>query len=381
VNGHLGERLSALLDGEMSPADREAAEAHLRDCAACTRELEELASVDALAREWPVEAPAGYFDELPGRVRARVRARRKPRLAPAAVWATAAAAVVMFALVTPLALRQAPSTMPAAAPVAPAPAAVVPEAGAIARVPLVTEGPRASPVPDALGALEAPARVSERDRMAKAVAASKPPALSAPRAMDATARDKVAANSAVPAPAAPPPSFATAPATPPAAAAAESRAAGAVAPTPAQEEQKAEARPQQVADAAAPMAEKRKEGDATAASREGALAGAGYERAMGRRLRADERYEMLLARRPTTAADARALAKAWEAFARDLPAGRHADEARVRAIESAVTAWRLGGEPGDLESARAAARAYLGAESAPQRDRVRTLLETLPPSE
>jgi hypothetical protein len=89
---------------------------------------------------------------------------------------------------------------------------------------------------------------------------------------------------------------------------------------------------------------------------------------------------LLLARRPATAADARALAKAWEAFARDLPADRRADEARVRAIESLAMAWRLGGEPGDLASARAAGEAYVDAERAPQAGRVRALLETLPPT-
>jgi len=90
VSSHPGDRLSAFLDGELSAAERAEVQGHLRECAACTRELEELGAVDAFARELPVEAPAGYFDELPGRVRARVRAhsgsqipgRRPAELAP-----------------------------------------------------------------------------------------------------------------------------------------------------------------------------------------------------------------------------------------------------------------------------------------------------------
>jgi hypothetical protein len=104
------------------------------------------------------------------------------------------------------------------------------------------------------------------------------------------------------------------------------------------------------------------------------------ERYQGRRLRADERYEGLTLRRPSTAAEARDLARAWEAFARDWPGDGHADEARVRAVESVATAWRLGHSAEDLARARAAARAYLGDAAALQAGRVRAVLETLPPS-
>jgi len=93
---------------------------------------------------------------------------------------------------------------------------------------------------------------------------------------------------------------------------------------------------------------------------------------------AAERYQSLLAKRPATAADARALRDGWEAFARDQPSGPHADEARVRAIEAGATAWGLGGEAADLARARAAAQAYLASPDAPQRLRVRGVLEALP---
>ena len=90
MSGHPGERLSAFLDGELPAADRAQVEVHLRECAACARELEELAAVDAFARELPVEAPAGYFEVLPSRVRARVR--RPARIPRLAVWAAAGGA-------------------------------------------------------------------------------------------------------------------------------------------------------------------------------------------------------------------------------------------------------------------------------------------------
>jgi hypothetical protein len=51
----------------------------------------------------------------------------------------------------------------------------------------------------------------------------------------------------------------------------------------------------------------------------------------------------------------------------------------VRAIEAGALAWRLGHDRDDLAAARARARAYLGAETAPQAPRVRAVLESLPP--
>jgi hypothetical protein len=391
VSGHLGERLSALLDGELSADDRAAAQVHLRECPACAQQLEELAAVDAMARDVPVEAPAGYFDELPGRVRTRLRERRKPRLAPAAVWAAAAAAVVMVAVVTPRLLREARSPAPAATP-------VVAPAGAPATIQgraATADAGAASPAATAAGAAppaaaltrtkaraesdKAPATTTDtaasKERLAKAVtvatAAPPPPAqeaemqLSRDEARLGAAADRRMAGAAPePPPAAPAPApantpgYAAAPAAPQAAGAPSAR--GAVA---SMQEQKAEDAPaRDSAGAARPTAETRKES---------------YQ---GRRLRGDERYEVLVARRPATAAEARDAARLWEAFARDLPGDRHADEARVRAVESLATAWRLGGAAEDLTRARGAARSYLEGGQARQPERVRAVLEGLPPS-
>lgn len=153
MSEHVRDRLSAYLDRELPPTDDDAVVAHLRGCEACRSHLAALTSVDKAARALPVEAPAGYFDTLPGRVRARLEATsatravedeererkrgpapgrvgpparafgssvRRPLGLPAWTWAVAAA--LLLAVVTPLTLREqrAPSTTPpAASPVAP----------------------------------------------------------------------------------------------------------------------------------------------------------------------------------------------------------------------------------------------------------------------
>jgi hypothetical protein len=363
VSAHLGERLSALLDGELPESELAEAHVHLRECAACAKALEELAAVDALAREVPVEAPPGYFDALPGRIRTRLRERRKPRVAPAAVWAAAAAAVVMVAVVAPRALREAapPALREAASPM---PAATVPAA-----TDLLSKTKTRSEAEAEVDNVGAPAFVANRERLARAVP---PLRTSVPAAADAkklvtrddtragAAQGKVSEPPAAPAPAEAASGFSVAPAAPAPQAAAAPSLRGGVA---AMQEQKAE-------DTASR--------DAGVSGR--TMADARKEQAQGRRLRADERYEVLALRRSATAAEARDLARAWEVFARDLPGDRHADEAKVRAVESLVVAWRMGHAPDDLERARAAARSYLDASGARQAERVRALLESLPPS-
>jgi hypothetical protein len=97
-----------------------------------------------------------------------------------------------------------------------------------------------------------------------------------------------------------------------------------------------------------------------------------------RALMTDKRYEALLSRPATSAAQARALRDAWDLFARDFPADARADEARVRAIEAGVLTWTLGHDPADLATVRARGRAYLETENSPQAARVRAALEALP---
>ena len=89
---HLGDLVSALLDGELSPVERAEADAHLAGCAVCRAELARTASMRALVRALPpVEPPAGFLEGV-------VRSHRRRR--PAALVAVAAgiAAVVGMAM-------------------------------------------------------------------------------------------------------------------------------------------------------------------------------------------------------------------------------------------------------------------------------------------
>jgi hypothetical protein len=365
MSGHPGELLSAFLDGELSAADQAAVEGHLRECAACAHELEELAAVDAFAREIPVPAPAGYFEELPGRVRARVRRpARVPRLA---VWAAAAAAAVMAVTVTPLLMRRERSvTAPAAqsAPYAPAagaapPSTVPPPEAGFADAGATRD--RVLPTPPAKR--EAQGRLLERDR------ADQPAALPAPSALPRPAEEalrKTKANvGGLAAPAAP-------------AATAEDRLAAGTARSkvPAETSELAAA---PSADVRAEPKDAQKERAAPPPERKLAAGGGAFAHPDDRALMTDKRYQALLSRSAASAAQARALRDAWDLFARDVPAAPRADEARVRAIEAGALAWRLGHDPDDLAAARARARGYLDAETAPQAARVRAVLESLPP--
>lgn len=73
-SSHLGERLHALLDRELSPQDEASARDHLADCASCAAEHRKLAravvSASALGR---VHAPEGFA----ARVLKRVRQQRR----------------------------------------------------------------------------------------------------------------------------------------------------------------------------------------------------------------------------------------------------------------------------------------------------------------
>lgn len=83
---HLGELLSAYLDGEVSPAERTRVTSHIADCSLCQAELADLHSARSALRSLPMlDLPDGLID-LDSNV---VPLVRRPR-----VWAAAAAAVV-----------------------------------------------------------------------------------------------------------------------------------------------------------------------------------------------------------------------------------------------------------------------------------------------
>ena len=116
MTAHLGERISALLDGELAPPEVAAAQDHLAECATCRAEHDATAAVRSRVRALPaMEPPAGFIDglvahaatatDLPTATAATVTpitittatARRRGRRRP--VWAAgAAAAAALVAL-------------------------------------------------------------------------------------------------------------------------------------------------------------------------------------------------------------------------------------------------------------------------------------------
>lgn len=62
---HLGDTLSALLDGELSPPEQETARAHLASCPACTEELAAVGQARSWLRGLPqVDPPFGFYERI-----------------------------------------------------------------------------------------------------------------------------------------------------------------------------------------------------------------------------------------------------------------------------------------------------------------------------
>ena len=62
---HLDEALSALLDGELSPVQQEAARAHLAACPECTDELAAVGQARSWVRGLPqVDPPFGFYERI-----------------------------------------------------------------------------------------------------------------------------------------------------------------------------------------------------------------------------------------------------------------------------------------------------------------------------
>ncbi len=75
------QRLSAYLDGELTPVEHRSVDAHLRTCLACRAELARLERVKTLLGALPeVEPPAGLFADV-----LRLK-RREPVLGPLVEW-------------------------------------------------------------------------------------------------------------------------------------------------------------------------------------------------------------------------------------------------------------------------------------------------------
>lgn len=92
---HLGDAISAYLDGEMDAIERDRADTHLADCARCSEDLATIAAVRERVRTLPVLEPG-----------------RRRTVAPRRPWTLAAASVAAVALAAGLVLAggEAPAT-------------------------------------------------------------------------------------------------------------------------------------------------------------------------------------------------------------------------------------------------------------------------------
>jgi hypothetical protein len=367
MSAHVGERLGAYLDAELPSEERAEVSAHLRECPRCARLLEEMTAVDDAARSLSVEAPEGYFDAFPSKLRRRLRPAA-PRRFTLPVWTLAAAAALLLAVITPLTLRQrsapagsegpARELAPPAAPQAESapPAAPAPAPGIEAKLEggRLAGSPRGEPPTSRSKDATAPLR--------KTVAAR--PAEPAQEGFAAETAGDLREEEAPPPAAKPQPGYATAPA------AASTQSAGA---SPENRPAAKGEPPEDKVQEQRAWARERPRTEATSAGRVGANA-----------LRLDERdlgYRALLQRTATTAEDARALREAWRAFAQSEAAGPRADEARVRVVQTGAQAFRLSGDAEDRAAAERDARAYLARPDALQAERVRAILATLDPVE
>lgn len=395
MTGHLVEKLSPYLDGELSPNEAAAVQAHLRDCADCSLQLEGLAAVDDLARGLAVEAPGGYFDSFPARLREKLPARAPaPRRLP--LWTLAAAAVLLVAVVTPLTLRQRslePSVaeMPRADKPQAAPSlasrqegkellrdlgyAGAPEANA-------GSGQRKTGTPDGSG--QAPAKTLpeslDRDVLAKREVPTTAPPASGRQVMGAAAAPPRPPAGERPAPAA------VSPRGPWFQGQSQGQSSGAFVPPPSgQPEARKDERALEDKAAAEVAARPEKEIQPAVefgAGRRGERAsavGVGEDASVapGGKGKTAVGFETLRARRAQSAAEARDLREAWRRFVADNPSDPRADEARVAGIEAGALAFRLSHEPDDRARAESDARDYLARPDAAQAGRVGALLASL----
>lgn len=366
MSGHPRERLSALLDGELGPAEQAELQAHLAACAACAAELEELALLGQAARELDEPAPEGYFDELPGRIRQRLRAARpaaRGRLAPTWSWA-AAAALLVGVLLPVLWQRQAEVPLPASAP-------------ATATAPR----PQADAAPKEEQAAGAPAFQARSPYEAEAKArAQAAPAAEKPRALPAAPAPPTASEPALDKAT---PGFAPAPAQPAeaghelAAAEADGRLSAPVTVT--------DAAPAGGSDVPEPR--RRAARDDEGLREEQAAAASAESRkkiAMGRSAGENQQAPAkqkgdtlggLGARTPATAAEARELAREWQRQAERQRDPAQADEARLLCLEALATAFRLSGSAADRTALEKAVAAYAARPDAAQKRRAAALLE------
>ena len=106
---HLGDELSALLDGELTGRVADEARAHLAGCRACSDELAAVGEARSWVRALPsVEPPADFYERLRAGPAAAVVPLRPRRVGIAVLAASAAASLAFLGLASP----QEPATSP-----------------------------------------------------------------------------------------------------------------------------------------------------------------------------------------------------------------------------------------------------------------------------
>jgi hypothetical protein len=402
MSAHERERLSAYLDGELPPAERAEVEAHLATCPECAALLADLEGVDAVARELPVEAPSGYFDSLPGRVRLRIAGEDAPRAHAAAprtgrrvpAWTWALAAALLLAVVTPTTMSRLmrARTPLSDAPEAPAPAAptrspateTLPERAVVAAGDDEVETARQKRREAGRGRLDQDYRAAEPEPTfappppPPAALAPRPglgagkrdvPALSAPRVAENRPHEL---EKGVPAVAADLGEGAALEEAPPAGTAGRERAMAdavssraSVVPPRVGGVSSPKSRPATTQAPAAPIAIAGAEPHAepAAAEKKAVLSGDALA------------FAELSGDSPDDASGWRERREAWRAFIAEHPRSPRIDEAWTRMIEAGLEAWTAGGDIEDFSRARADATAYLQRDGASQKGRIRRLLE------
>lgn len=401
MSAHVADRLSAYLDQELSVAEAAFVREHLAGCEACATRLSHLAAVDGQLRDLPARAPAGYFDSFSARVRTRIEAAQRPRTRfRVPMWSWAVAAAVLVAVILPR--MPARSLAPAATPPgsidavqAPTPA---PPRGEAQEQVLPAEAARVR----ALG-YDAPSAEVKAQRGGAAPPAASPAAPAPTIAPGRPSPPKREAETAFVAPPPPAPAPLARAAQAPVGLAESGKAAGyssdkvdaagapathAIAEAGLRDEGRV-----QVAEASRDLEkDNRQKEDGKLAEEPGAVAEApsrGDEPKKSRRAAAAG----TLAQRPPSLAESeyRALEshgagpslaaqrEAWRAFAVRHPEDPRADEARVRVVSLGVELARQTGAEGDRARARKDGADYLARKDAPQKERVRSLLEGLAP--
>jgi hypothetical protein len=393
VSGHEHERLSAYLDGELTREERAAVAEHVAACTECAARLAEFAAVDEATAALAAAPPSGYFEALPARLRSRLAARPVTRRLPA--WTWAAAAALFLALVTPFVLQQRPEAVERR------------EVSVAAPPPATTADTTSAP---AAGGAPAAAEPSAAPRRAPAAAPASAPTPAAPAAKAAPAPEKSkqgfaaapadadvrSTNAAAPAPAEARRDAAAAPAQPPAYAGvpavrtnAQADLARQAAAAVAKEEAETRARDEAAAAEDKTVRAEAQVQAAQALSPAAPAAKAARSQASGRLAEeltvapakdSEEEWRRLQAVRPQGAAEWRRQREQLRRFADEAPAGPHADEARVRAIEAGYTAWRAGSDAADEAAFRRDAAAYLAREDARSKPRVEALLTEAGPA-